>query len=489
MKVLMFGWEFPPHISGGLGTASYGLTRGLSTFNDLDILFVVPKAYGDEDQSAVRVVGANDVDMRTRKYHFNKYWKQSLEYNSPLVSEVNYVYTQEHFEPSQTFKEITYIEVNSGILPYLDAPEFEKLMRSKNIDPNKVTFDHEGKMYVEDENGERKEITVSYSEISTTNEEGKFEFTGKYGTNLYQEVSNYAEVARQIALNNDFDIIHAHDWLTYAAGVAAKEISGKPLVIHVHATEFDRSGESVNQKVYDIERMGMHAADMIIAVSNLTRDIVINRYGVSPDKVVTVYNAVEPGVEQEAKEFKKTINKKIVTFLGRITFQKGPEYFVEAARKVLDRTDDVRFVMAGSGDLLHKMIKRVAELKMGSKFYFPGFMKGAEVDKIFNISDVYVMPSVSEPFGISPLEAMRSNVPVIISHQSGVAEILKHAVKTDFWDTDAIADSIYSFIKYEGLSKMFKENSKAEVDELKWENSAAHVRKAYYDTYYRFLNS
>jgi len=499
MKVLMFGWEFPPHISGGLGTASYGLTRGLSTFKDLDILFVVPKAYGDEDQNAVRLIGANEVDMRTRKYHFNKYWKESLEYNSPEQSKLTFkdAQTDEVINPqtgeinpqTESFKEITYIEVNSGILPYLDAPQFEKLMRSKSIDPEKVTFDHEGYMYLEDENGVKKRITVAYNEISVPNQEGKFEFTGKYGTNLYQEVSNYAEVARQIAEAYDFDIIHAHDWLTYAAGVAAKEISGKPLVIHVHATEFDRSGESVNQKVYDIERMGMHAADKIIAVSNLTRDIVINRYGVAPEKVVTVYNAVEPGVEQEALEFKKTINKKIVTFLGRITFQKGPEYFVEAARKVLDRTDDVRFVMAGSGDLLHKMIKRVAELKMGTKFYFPGFMKGAEVDKIFAISDVYVMPSVSEPFGISPLEAMRSNVPVIISHQSGVAEILTHAVKTDFWDTNAIADAIYSFIKYDGLSKMFKENSKAEIDELKWENSAAHVRKVYYNTFYQFLNS
>jgi len=482
MKVLMFGWEFPPHISGGLGTASYGLTRGLSTFNDLDILFVVPKAYGDEDQKAVKVLGANNIDMRTRTYHFNKFWRESLEYTSTHVSKL----IQTPGEKEETFKngykEITYIEVNSSILPYLDAKEFDKLMRSKDIDPEKVSFDREGNMYILDEFGIKKRLKVNYSDISTVNEKGNFEFTGTYGGNLYQEVSNYAEVARQIAESNEFDLIHAHDWLAYPAGVAAKEISGKPLVIHVHATEYDRSGESVNPQVYEIERMGMMAADRIITVSNLTRDIVINRYGIPADKVETVYNAVEPDVDQEAQMFKKTINRKIVTFLGRITFQKGPEFFVEAARKVLNKTDDVRFVMAGSGDMMHKMIKRVAELKMGTKFYFPGFMKGIDVDKMFAISDVFVMPSVSEPFGIVPLEAMRSSVPVIISHQSGVAEILKHAVKTDYWDTDAIADSIYSFIEQKGLTQMFRKHGKREVDELKWENSAAHVRKVYYDT-------
>jgi len=246
----------------------------------------------------------------------------------------------------------------------------------------------------------------------------------------------------------------------------------------VQATEYDRSGENVNTLVYDIEKYGMENADKIIAVSELTRQTVINRYGQSPDKVVVVHNAVVPK-EEEAFQYTKNVSEKIVTFLGRVTFQKGPEYFIEAAHKVLQKTDNVRFVMAGSGDMLRRMIRRAAELKITDKFHFTDFLKGKDVDHMFSISDVYVMPSVSEPFGISPLEAMRSNVPVIISKQSGVAEILHHAIKVDFWDIDAIADSIYGLVKYDGLSKMFAKMGKSEVDALKWENAGVKVKNVY----------
>lgn len=285
-------------------------------------------------------------------------------------------------------------------------------------------------------------------------------------------------MASAIAASQDFDIIHAHDWLTYAAGLAAKEVSGKPLVVHMHATEFDRSGENVNQPVYDLERRGMEAADRVIAVSNLTRQTVINRYGISPEKVVTVHNAVEP-VEKQIEDVDKHVKEKIVTFLGRITFQKGPEYFVEAAKKVLERNPNVRFVMAGSGDLLEKMIHRVAQLRIGHKFHFTGFLRGPNVDRMLAMSDVFVMPSVSEPFGIVPLEAMRSNVPVIISKQSGVSEILKHALKVDFWDIDGMADAINGIVSYPGANKMFARYGKGEVDNLKWENAALKVKEVY----------
>lgn len=298
------------------------------------------------------------------------------------------------------------------------------------------------------------------------------------------EVSRYAMVASVIArqLKSDFDIIHAHDWLTYAAGVAAKRATGKPLVVHMHATEYDRSGEgNINHQVYGIEKMGMSEADTVISVSNFTRSIIINKYGIAPDKVVTVHNAVEAD-ESERAEYKKYIPEKIVTFLGRITYQKGPDYFVQSALKVLQRDPNVRFVMAGSGDMLNRMIKRVATLGIADNFHFTGFLKGPEVTKMFAMSDVYVMPSVSEPFGISPLEAMRSNVPVIISKQSGVSEVLKHAVKVDFWDVDAMADAIYGLLHYKALSTMFKELGKDEVDNLKWDNSAAKVKNVYIDT-------
>ncbi len=443
----MFGWEFPPHISGGLGTACYGLTRGLS-YRDVDVVFVVPKAYGDEDQSSVRLIGASQVPVKQRTYNF---YKELDEKQIPSWM--------------GSKQEITYIEVGSHLMPYMSPEEFELFVKEK----------------VEKSDFYWKKLVEENTKGSLSEEEtiGKIEFTGKYGASLLQEVSNYGLVAAEIAQNQEFDLIHAHDWLTYAAGIAAKKVSGKPLVIHVHATEFDRSGENVNSLVYDIEKMGMEAADKIITVSNLTKNTVINKYGINPDKVVTVYNAVEPTDDVEKEVYYKSVDEKVVTFLGRITYQKGPEYFVEAAKLVLQKTDKVRFVMAGNGDLLRKMIRYAAKLGISDKFHFTDFLRGKDVDRMFALSDVYVMPSVSEPFGISPLEAMRSNVPVIISKQSGVSEILRHAIKTDFWDVNAMADAIYSLINYPALSEMFVKYGKKEVDDLKWENAAIHIKDVY----------
>ena len=309
----------------------------------------------------------------------------------------------------------------------------------------------------------------------------KYAFTGKYGKDLIKEVEQYALVAMQIAKDNDFDVIHAHDWLTYQAGIAAKQVSGKPLVVHVHATEFDRSGEHVNQSVYDIERAGFHAADNIIAVSRLTRRILIDRYDVPPNKVVVVHNAVE---QREKRVYKKEnlLDKQIVTFLGRITFQKGPDYFVEAARKVLDAMPDAHFVMAGHGDMYLKLIDRVSELKMSSRFHFTGFMNSAETDKIYGMSNVYVMPSVSEPFGITPLEAMRSGCPVIISNQSGVAEVLRYVIKVDFWNIDKLAESIMGLLAYPEISKILAEEGWKEVEGMKWEYASLRVKEVYSET-------
>lgn len=423
MKVLMFGWEFPPHISGGLGTASYGLTKGLSYIKEVSVIFVVPRSYGDEDQQSLKLIGANTVPI-----------------------------TRKNIDLKGFRKKLDYLEVESGIVPYVDPEDYWRL--------------------------KEKEVSGTMKFVQT-NHEGKIEFTGKYGAGLLLEIEKYALVASVIATENEFDLIHAHDWLAYPAGIAAKEASGKPLVIHVHATDFDRSGGSVNPNVYAIEKRGMDAADQIITVSNLTRNTVIEKYHIDPAKVVTVYNAVEPVEEKEISSLKKGMNEKIVTFLGRITFQKGPEYFIEAANKVLQKMDNVRFVMAGSGDMMNRMISRAASLRIMDKFHFTGFLKGDDVFNMLRISDVYVMPSVSEPFGISPLEAMQSNVPVIISHQSGVAEILTHAIKANFWDIDAMADAIYGLLNYPALSKVFKKYGKEEVDELKWEKSALNVKEVY----------
>jgi glycosyltransferase involved in cell wall biosynthesis len=419
----MFGWEFPPHISGGLGTASYGLTKGMTTLDDLEVIFVVPKAWGDEDQSVVRLIGANKVPVAFKKIYYKG-----------------------------TRRAVEKIEVSSKIIPYTDPEHFWKVV-SEEVAGHKL--------YIQ------------------TNNKGLVDFSGRYDCNLLDEIYKYSIVASVIAEENDFDIIHAHDWLAYPAGIAAMEVSGKPLVIHVHATDFDRSGGNVNPDVYRIEKYSMDVASKIITVSNLTRDIVINKYNIHPDKVETVYNAVEPVNISDDIVVEKGFDEKVVTFLGRITLQKGPEYFIEAAYKVLKVMHNVRFVMAGSGDMMERMMRRAASLGITDRFHFTGFLRGNDVFTMLAMSDVYIMPSVSEPFGISPLEAMQSNVPVIISKQSGVAEILTHAVKTDFWDIDAMADAIYGILNYPALASVFIKNGKEEVIRMKWDNSARHVRDIY----------
>lgn len=417
----MFGWEFPPHIAGGLGTACLGLTKGLAR-QGVDVLFVMPHASGDEDQSDLRIISASEVETNFSDWT-----------------------TEEYIHNVKT------IGVSSNLVPYLD-PE---------------TFEYE----VNRELHEKRHSKLS-------DDKKKFRFSGRYGADLMDEVARYAMVASSIAENEEFDVIHAHDWLTYAAGIAAKKVSGKSLVIHVHATEYDRSGENVNTLVYNIEREGMLAADTVVTVSNLTRNIVINKYGIDPAKVITVHNAVDFSNTEETIST-RGVKDKIVTFLGRITYQKGPEYFIEAAHKVLKRYPNVHFVMAGSGDMLGRSIRRKAELKMGTRFHFTGFLRGNDVQKMFAQSDVYVMPSVSEPFGISPLEAMRSGVPTIISKQSGVAEVLDYALKVDFWDVDALADSIYGLLKYPALSNMAGQSGFDEVNTLKWDNAANKLKNIY----------
>ncbi len=475
MRVLMFGWEFPPHISGGLGTASYGLTKGLSHFNDLELIFVVPKLFGDEDAGVAKLVGASDIPVNFHsEFTEEKFNELSINTISAKLKDFSEI---EEIRTTQKIENVTFLEINSTLTPYIEPENFDIYLKNLELKLSDLRRTKDGRI-VYYENNVLKELKLDFRKQISFDAERKYQFSGSYGSNLLDEVRNYARVAAQIARIYDFDIIHAHDWLTYLAGVEAQKVSGKPLVIHVHATEFDRSGENVNQLVFEIERYGMENADKIITVSNFTKKIVTQRYGVPENKITTIYNAVEP-VAQKRVRYQKTIDDKIVTFLGRITFQKGPEYFIEAARLVLERTSNVRFVMAGSGDMFRRMIRHAAALRITDRFHFTNFLKGEEVNRMFDISDVYVMPSVSEPFGISPLEAMRSNVPVIISKQSGVAEILHHALKVDFWDTHAMADAIYGLIKYNGLSAMFSRLGKSEVDNLKWENAALKVKEVY----------
>ena len=415
MKALMFGWEFPPNILGGLGTASYGLTEGMSKQKDMDITFVIPKPSGDEDKSFLRIIGAG---------------------NTPVVyRDVAYEYVKERLERKMTPEEYYHL---------------------------------------------RNHIYADFSYLHT-DDLGCIEFSGKYPDNLLEEINNYSIVSGVIARSEQFDVIHSHDWLTYPAGIHAKQVTGKPLVVHVHATDFDRSRGNVNPTVFAIEMDGMNHADHIITVSDLTRRTVIEKYHQDPSKVTTVHNAVTPLSPAILNlPDKRGVKDKVVTFLGRITMQKGCEYFVEAAARVLaKKPEGVRFIMAGSGDKMDEMIRLAARYNISDRFHFTGFMKGQQVYEVFRSSDVYVMPSVSEPFGISPLEAMQCGVPSIISYQSGCAEILNYAVKVDYWDVDAMADAIYVLITYPEMHTYLKEKGLEEVNNITWETAGLKVRAIY----------
>ena len=417
MKALMFGWEFPPHILGGLGTASYGLTKGMWECGDMDITFVIPKPFGDEDKSFAHIVGASQVPIAWRDVNRD------------------------------------YVEQRIG-----------KLM---NPDLYFRLRDH---------------IYADFNYMRT-NDLGCLEFSGRYPDNLLEEINNYSIVAGVVARTLDFDIIHSHDWLTYPAGIHAKQVTGKPLVIHVHATEFDRSRGKPNPTVFGIEKDGMNHADHIMTVSNHTRDIVINNYGVDPAKVTTVHNAVTPLTDEQKDVPEHKSKDKVITFLGRITMQKGPEYFVEAAAKVLKNNHNVRFVMAGSGDMMDKMIQLAAERGI-ARFHFPGFQRGKQVYEMLKASDVYVMPSVSEPFGISPLEAMQMGCPSIISKQSGCAEILDNVIKTDYWDIDAMADAMNAIITYPAMYEQLRQDGLEEVNKITWDKAGQKV----IDIYKRYVH-
>ena len=418
MKALMFGWEFPPHILGGLGTASYGLTKGMWECGDMDITFVIPKPFGDEDKTFAHIIGASQVPIAWRDVNRD------------------------------------YVEQRIGRL--MDPDLYFRL---------------------------RDHIYADFNYMRT-NDLGALEFSGRYPDNLLEEINNYSIVAGVVARTLDFDIIHSHDWLTYPAGIHAKQVTGKPMVIHVHATEFDRSRGKPNPTVFGIEKDGMNHADHIITVSNHTRDIVINNYGVDPAKVTTVHNAVTPLTDEQKDVPEHKSKDKVITFLGRITMQKGPEYFVEAAAKVLKNNHNVRFVMAGSGDMMDKMIQLAAERGIADRFHFPGFQRGKQVYEMLKASDVYVMPSVSEPFGISPLEAMQMGCPSIISKQSGCAEILDNVIKTDYWDIDAMADAMNSIITAPAMYEQLRQDGLEEVNKITWDKAGQKV----IDIYKRYVH-
>jgi len=424
MKVFMLGWEFPPFISGGLGTACYGLTKAMDQLG-IEIDFVLPRTGEVESEyyTHVELLTPGSTQAKAKAY---------LKYKG--------------------FKNVKFRAIDSPLRPYLTAG---------------VCRQHAEK------------ISAGKQQIlgSNAGSADRMDYSGDICTVVHR----YAEAASKLAQGEEFDVVHAHDWMTYPAGIAVAAMSGKPLVVHVHSTEFDRSGEHVNQLIYDIERKGMHAADKVIAVSHLTRNIIISRYGVAEDKVEVVYNAVEQNDEEIVLSNLTGIKRgeKIVLFLGRITMQKGPEYFLRAAKKVLEFLDNVKFVIAGAGDMMHQIIDMAVGLGIGHKVLFTGFLCEADVKKAFDMADLYVMPSVSEPFGIAALEALNHDVPVLISKQSGVSEILRHVLKVDFWDTDETANMMVSVLKNSPLRMTLREHGDLEVRKLRWQYAAEKCAKIY----------
>lgn len=438
MRVLMLGWEFPPFISGGLGTACHGLTRGLNEIGT-EVLFLLPKPIQSGFTSHVTLLTPEGV-------------------GSP-------VYRMEGLE-NVTFR---MIEAGLGLSAYQTPANYEKGEVERRRD--------ERAAHALQAAGIEPEPEVA---AATAQAEGDPGAGGHYGGDMFGEIERYARLATQIAMREYFDVVHAHDWMTYRAGIAVAALTGKPLVVHVHSTEFDRSGEHVNQRIYDIERQGVHMATKVIAVSYLTKNILVTRYGAPADRIEVVYNAVElNGNGQVPPPPAIGRDEKIVLFLGRITMQKGPEYFLAAAKKVVEVMDDVRFIMAGSGDMIRKTIEMARQMGIGDKVLFTGFLRGPDVERVFRMADLYVMPSVSEPFGIAPLEAMSNDVPVIISKQSGVSELLQHALKVDFWDVNEMANKIIAVLRHPSLQSTLRQHGRIEVSNLSWTESARHCNEVY----------
>lgn len=436
----MLGWEFPPFISGGLGTACYGLTKAMSELG-MEVVFVLPTPIPAEHASHVKLV-------------------TSLTGSGPGSG-------------SEPFEHVEFRAVGSLLQPYQNpsigltaaqegnpsVPELEQLPTT----------------------GEMTSIPAAEVQARPNPYQPTAGFVGggsHYAGDLFDEVNRYAHLVAQIGRQEQFDVVHAHDWMTYPAAVATAAEAGKPLVVHVHSTEFDRSGEQINHRIYHIERHGMHKADKIIAVSCLTKNVCMYRYGVNSEKVEVVYNSMN-GVSRDPDYRPTEKDEKIVLFLGRITMQKGPEYFLAAARKVLEKIKNVKFIMSGNGDMMRRIIEMAAEMGIGHKVLFTGFLRGPDVDRAFQKADLYVMPSVSEPFGITPLEAMARNVPVIISKQSGVAEVLRHVLKVDFWDVNELANKIIAVLMRPALQQALRKNGAIEVNKLDWTDSARQCANIY----------
>jgi glycosyltransferase involved in cell wall biosynthesis len=540
-RVLMLGWEFPPHISGGLGTACQGLTRGLAHAG-VDVLFMVPRAFGDEDGPWMSIVGANQVvrrreqraEERARSDERSEARAHGLPQRpraaaraaerSDVLHEARAardlavhatrvagaeddaaVGSDEDVGPSTEVDpgaagRVEIRTVDSPLSPYLDAAAYrdrlaqlvrDRAARAALLGPlglldDQVDADGQvGASAAPRVPGDAPGWQALAERIGAAVRQGvrfeteTFELWGGYGAGLFDEVARFAVAASEVALQEPFDLVHAHDWITYPAGVAAARARGVPLVCHLHATEYDRTGDSPDGRVLAIERMGLAAADLVVCVSHYTARIAMRRYGVPESKIRVVHNAVTQKEQREQWHQDRTIADPLVLFLGRVTFQKGPDYFLEAAARVVRVRPRTRFVISGSGDMLPDMVMRSARLGLSDHVFFTGFLRGKDVERMYAMADLYVMPSVSEPFGITPLEALALDVPVIVSRQSGVSEVLANALKVDFWDVDELANKILATLEYEPLRRQLVDSGREEVRRMRWELRGEVLERIY----------
>ena len=457
MKILMLGWEYPPHIAGGLGTACEGLTSALAD-QGVSIHFVVPQIFGDE-----RVEHMVFTDSTKRSVIPDDEMGQVADQDAQARIEMSRIpaFLTPYWSPQQ-FKEA---------VASATKREWASLPRALREEPFARAL-IEGEVYgVDLVSALTPLLSVSKGERSRH----------QYASDIFAEVERFTTDVIARFSTEHFDIIHAHDWMTFPAAVALAQTTGKPLVVHVHSLEYDRSGLFVNESINEIERFGLEAADRIIAVSHYTKRSIEQHHRIPSEKIFVIHNGVYPRGAVTNYRLTKTWPRHVVLFLGRITFQKGPDYFVEIASRVVPHVPDVLFVLAGSGDMLPAVQEQVAELKLDRNFLFPGFLQGEDLEEMFSVADLYVMPSVSEPFGITALEAISFDTPVIISKQSGVAEVLQHALKADFWDIERMADLIINSLMHEELRHEMVSKAKEEVKRLHWDAAALKTIELYHD--------
>lgn len=451
MRILMLGWEFPPFIAGGLGVACYGLTRALDRMGH-EVLFILPRPVDRAKSPHIRLLsptGPRPARTRARRASAAGNGFAPVAVHTPAT---------ELSGLGAEFEHVAFRGVNAAFgSPY---PGFSG-----------AGFPGPG--------DETTGMPGEWPRLAAGAAVGSLSGGAHYAGDLVADAERYARLVVALARREHVDVIHAHDWLTFSAGIALRAAMGKPLVVHVHSTEFDRSGEHINPAIYEAERRGMQAADRVIAVSAYTKSVCVTRYGVSADKVDVVYNGIDRDSDARVEQPEIQPRDKLVLFLGRITMQKGPEYFIGAAKRVLEKIDNVKFVVAGAGDLATKMVELAAGMGIGHKVLFTGFLRGRDVERIFRMADCFVMPSVSEPFGIAALEAIHHDVPVILSKQSGASEVLRHVLKVDFWDVDEMANKIVAVLKYPPLSETLRRHGPVELRWLTWEGAAEKCVQSY----------